>query len=115
MTRKLGIACTRRTTVAENGRREEVKAALIPMKDEVRAIIEKHATLASQLSPNFPDPHTPIIVFMQMALAQAAMEYLIVCGLPINETAGQVMNLTGRAMEAWARSLLKLTTPEQQQ
>ena len=92
--------------------REEIVAKLQDIKDEVRAVIEKHGTEASQLAPNQSDPHTPIISIMQMALAQAATEYLLVCGCPLPQAVQLTTDKTSEAMQQWLKTLFRQTPPQ---
>jgi hypothetical protein len=94
--------------------REKVKEAIKPMKDDVRALIDKYASMAAELSPNSTDPHSPVLAFMQMALAQAAVEYMLVCGCTLPEAVQATVTVTGRSMEAWVRTLMRGSTPDVQ-
>ena len=85
-----------------------VKAMMARMKIDLRKVIEAYATEASELSVNSPDPHTPIIGCMQMALANAASEYLISsCGTTPIEGFQLVVNTSGQAMRKWVEAAAK--------
>ena len=77
------------------------------MKLDVRSVIEKYANESAQIWATSPDPHIPVIAFMQMALANAGADYLIFSGAQPQEGFEQVVNITGQAMERWVKAVLK--------
>lgn len=75
------------------------------IKSEIRDILDKHATEASQLAVKSDDPHVPVIGWLQMALVNAATEYLITCGCQPIEAVQLTVDVTGKSMNAWINSL----------
>lgn len=75
------------------------------IKQEIRTIIDKHADEASQLAVKSDDPHVPIVGWMQMALANAATEYLITCGCQPIEAVQLMVDTTGKSMNGWMDAL----------
>lgn len=86
---------------------DEVKALCEVIKSDILDVITKHAAACSKLAIHSADPHTPVISTVQLAFAQAAVNYLIVCGLDVNTAVNATLQVTGQAMEHWARALLK--------
>ena len=77
------------------------------MKDDVRETINKYATESSELSVNSTDPHSPILGFMQMALANAGADYMNLCGATPIECLQVTVDITGQAMQQWVNAVLK--------
>ena len=77
------------------------------MKADVRGILNTYATEASQLAVNSDDPHSPVIGCAQMALANAAADYLALCGCTGPECFTITVNISGRAMEQWIKAVMK--------
>lgn len=75
------------------------------LKPLVRQLIEDNAQEATEVAVNSPNPHGPIIGCMQLALAQAATEYLLTTGIPINAAAQATCELINSAMMAWVNSM----------
>jgi hypothetical protein len=88
--------------------RVKVKDIVIPMKDAIRKVIDEYAIKAAQLSLDSTDPHAPVLGFVQMALANAAVDYMVDCGsLPL-EAFEVTLVTTGGAMEAWTSKVMEL-------
>lgn len=77
------------------------------MKADVLAVLNKYANEASQIAVNMTDPHAPVIAFTQMALANAAADYLKLCGATPTECFQVTCNVTGNAMQQWVQAVLK--------
>ena len=77
------------------------------MKADVRALLNTYATEASQLAVNSEDPHSPVIGCAQMALANAAADYLALCGCTGPECFTITVNISGQAMEQWIKAVIK--------
>ena len=77
------------------------------MKDDVRETINKYASESSELSVNSTDPHSPILGFMQMALANAGADYMALCGATPLEAFQVTINITGQAMQQWINAVVK--------
>lgn len=93
--------------------REKAAEFLGGLKKDVRGLIEGNSNEATRLSVNSEDPHIPIIGCMQMALASAAFEYLITCGVKPEEALAKTVDMTGGAMEIWLGKFLKGNTTTQ--
>lgn len=78
------------------------------VKGEIRQVINNNTTAASLLATKSPDPHTPILSMMQMALANAAVDYMVLCGATPVEAFQAVTNCTGVAMQCWVETVLRL-------
>ena len=76
------------------------------IKKDLRKLINVHGAKVNALSPG-SDPHTPIIGCLQMALAQAATEYLMQQGCSTPEAIHAMTNATSAAMTRWLASLMK--------
>lgn len=77
------------------------------MKADVREVINKYATESSNLSVNSTDPHSPVLGFMQMALANAGADYMNLCGATPIECFQVTVDITGQAMQQWVNAVLK--------
>lgn len=92
------------TAVNKEGVIEQLKGC----KDDLRIIVEKYATQTSLLAVNSSDPHLPVVSLMQMALAQACVEYLITSGMDVTTAVNATIQATGKSMEAWVSQIAKL-------
>lgn len=95
----------------EDQRRQDLIELTQRVKDGIRSVLNENTNEAARLS-NDPDPHTPIIVVTQMAMAQACTEYLTVCGVPLNESVDLTIKKTQQSMEAWIKQLIRMSKPE---
>ena len=77
------------------------------VKADVREVINKYATESSQLSVNSADPHSPVIGIVQMALANAAADYMNLCGATPLECFEVTVNISGQAMQQWINAVMK--------
>jgi hypothetical protein len=87
--------------------REKAKDLMARMKVDVRAILEKYAAEAADLSVNSDDPHSPVIGCVQMALANAAAQYMSFCGATPLEGFNVTVNITGQAMKHWVNAVMQ--------
>lgn len=87
--------------------KEKAVALMERMKKDVLAVLNKYATEASQIAVNMTDPHSPVIAFAQMAVANAAADYLKLCGANPAESFQVTVNTTGRAMQEWVNAVMK--------
>jgi hypothetical protein len=86
----------------------EVKAIdlLKRIKADARAILDKYSTEASALATKSEDPHLPVVAAVQVALANAATDYMVTCGAKPQDAIGGVINTTGLAMQQWISALM---------
>lgn len=77
------------------------------VKGDIRAILDKYAVEAAKLSINSADPHSPVIGIVQMALANAAVDYMCHCGAVPMEGFEAAVSATGNAMEQWVNAVMK--------
>jgi hypothetical protein len=87
---------------------EKAKDMMKRMKGDVREVINNYATETNTLANKGADPHTPVIAAMQMALANAAVDYLVLCGMTPPEALQTACNVTGIAMQQWLDTVLRL-------
>ena len=87
---------------------EKVKELMKKLKGELRQVINDNTNVASTLATKSGDPHTPILSMMQMAYANAAVDYMVLCGVPPVEALQLVTNVTGQAMQHWLETVLRL-------
>lgn len=81
---------------------------LTKLKSDIRELLNKYASEASAVAVNSTDPHTPIIGCVQMALANASVDYLLLCGATPSESYRLTVISSGNAMEYWAKAIMKL-------
>ena len=86
---------------------EKAKELMKRITSDVRAVINTHALEASEISVNSSDPHSPILGFMQMALAGAGTDYMHFCGATPTDAAGVTINITGQAMKQWTLAFMR--------
>ena len=87
----------------------EIKDVMKRMKDDLRALINQYAEEANSLaSESSVDPHAPVVAAMQIALANAAVDYMLLCGATPPEALQNVTNVTGMAMKQWIDTIVRL-------
>ena len=84
----------------------KAKDMMTRMKGSIRSVLNDYATEASNLALNSDDPHSPVIACAQMALANAAADYLALCGATGPECFQITVNVTGQAMEKWVGAVM---------
>lgn len=77
------------------------------VKFAVRMLLQKYATESFEISSGQQDPALPVISVVQMALAQAAVEYLCTAGRTPAEGVQQMTMMTEKAMHAWLNTLFR--------
>lgn len=87
--------------------KDKVKLVMKEIKNEVRAILNKHAADCSAIAVNSQDPHSPVIACVQMALVEAAMDYLRLCGVKPEFSLSAIVDLNGKVMMKWVKMLTK--------
>lgn len=80
---------------------------MLRMKIDMLELLNKYSTEASLLAVNSTDPHSPIIAFAQMALANGSADYMKLCGATPQECFQITVNITGTAMQQWIDSVIK--------
>lgn len=75
------------------------------IRTSLRTLLEKHSSEISTLNVNNADPHTPIVGVIQMAFAQAALEYMITCGAKPLEALQATCNTINGSMQRWVNSI----------
>ncbi len=74
------------------------------IKRDLRRIIDDLSDEASQLSKS-DDPHTPIIETVQLALLTVSVEYLLTCGVKIQQAVDLTMQHSNHAQYQWLTAL----------
>lgn len=77
------------------------------MKSDLRAVINDYATEASAIAVNHGDPHSAVIACAQIALANASVDYMTLCGTKPLESFQVVVNATGQAMQQWINTVMR--------
>lgn len=77
------------------------------MKADVRDLINKYSVETATLA-NTKDHISPVVTSLQMALANAALDHAVFCGLPPVDALQGVINLTGSSMKVWIDTVIKL-------
>ncbi len=93
-----------RTLSAEQQRSVELMAEV---KFAVRMMLQKYATESAEIFKHSQDTSVPVIAVVQMALAQAATEYLITGGKTMDDAVRSMTATTERAMQHWLQTLFK--------
>ena len=80
------------------------------IRQEVLTLMNNYSSKCSAVAVNSQDPHTPVIACVQMALLDASMSYLRVCGA-IPETALRaIVEVNNQVMQKWVNALVKAPT-----
>lgn len=77
------------------------------MREDMQAVLNKHAASAAEVAVNSVDPHSPVIACAQMALADASMRYLQLCGVRPQPALEAIVDLTNTSMQKWVRAVVK--------
>ena len=85
------------------------------IKQAIRNTIDKYATEISIINTTNNDPHTPIIGVVQMALAQAATEYMVTNGASAVEAVDAACQTMNNSMQQWVKVIFKIKKPEGQE
>jgi ferredoxin-NADP reductase len=93
-----------RTLSAEQQRSVELMAEV---KFAVRMLLQKYATESAEIFKHSQDTAVPVIAVVQMALAQAATEYLITSGRAMDDAVRAMSSTTEQAMHKWMQTLFK--------
>lgn len=86
---------------------EKARDMMKRMKGDIRQILNDYATEASELAVREADPHTPVIQAAQIALANAATDYMVLCGDNAVEALNDVVQCTGLAMKQWTETAVR--------
>ena len=78
------------------------------IKQTIRDALNKYATEVSVISRGSNDPHTPIIGVTQMALAQAATEYMVTNGASAIEAVEATCHTMNNSMQQWVAVVFKI-------
>lgn len=78
------------------------------LKDQVRSIINDNTNKASELAVNAADPHTPVIQAMQIALINASIDYMIVCGATPQDAVNDVIGSLDVAVRTWINAVQRM-------
>ena len=91
----------------QDEKKKAIVDMMVRMVADVRKVLDTYATEAAGFSPNSPDPHSPVIGCAQMALANAGVDYMVVCGAKPVEALQVVVNTSGQSMETWIQHALR--------
>lgn len=86
---------------------KKVVELLKQIQADLRSILDDYAAEADTLAVNSIDPHTAIIHLTQMALVNAAADYMVNNGATAVEAFERVVSSTGDAMQAWVLAVAK--------
>ena len=81
------------------------------LKDDLRLIINNNATKASELAVNSTDPHTPVVQAMQIALINAAVDYMVLCGATPQDAVNDVIASLDVAVHTWINAVQRMGKP----
>ena len=77
------------------------------IQDSYKALINKFNDELAKINVG-DDPHTPVIVWLQVNLMQAAAEYLIINGLKASEALKLTIEVTSDSAKRWYVSVKEL-------
>jgi len=86
---------------------EKAKDMMGRMKADIREVMNKYATEATALARN-KDKISPVLSALQLAIANAAIDYVVLCGVPPADSVQVVANITGASMQHWINTVMKL-------
>lgn len=87
---------------------EKVKDLHKRMKNSMRDLLNTYATEASGMAVRSADPHNPVVQAAQIALANAAVDYMVFCGSTPVDALQDVINSTGIAMKTWVDTIVRM-------